>query len=119
MSTERPPALCFAPQPTLGEVAFVMYNAAHVDPDKRGKTFDGRDVPSWDNVGPEVRTRWEVSARVLYGLGSVGEQRPDMAEGIERTLSNPAFTDTIAEVLADDAAYQAPIARYSPVGYGG
>lgn len=38
---------------------FNAYNAAGPNP---GKTYDGRDVPPWEECGPQVQTKWLAAA---------------------------------------------------------
>ena len=45
--------------------AFGAYNAAGPNP---GKTWDGRDVPPWEDCGDQVRAKWRAAARALMGL---------------------------------------------------
>ncbi len=43
---------------TLGQAAFEAYNAAGENP---GKTHDGKDVPEWNDLGDNVRAKWEAA----------------------------------------------------------
>lgn len=45
--------------------AFNAYNAAGPNP---GKTWDGKDVPAWQDCGDQVRAKWRAAARALMGL---------------------------------------------------
>lgn len=67
------PALYATASPELREAivdgaareAFAAHNAAGPNP---GKTFDGRDVPPWEECGDQVRAKWRAAARALMGL---------------------------------------------------
>lgn len=41
-------------------VAYAAYARA-----RDGKTHDGRDMPSWDNLGPEIQEAWETAAQAV------------------------------------------------------
>lgn len=41
---------------------FDAYNAAGPNP---GKTWDGKDVPAWPDLGDAVRTKWLAAARAV------------------------------------------------------
>jgi hypothetical protein len=45
----------------LGKEAFETYNA-----DAGGKTWDGKDIPAWENLTPEVRQHWISAALRIY-----------------------------------------------------
>lgn len=45
-----------------GRRAFDAYNAQGPNP---GKTFDGREVPPFEKVGPQVQAKWIAAARAL------------------------------------------------------
>lgn len=45
---------------TLGQIAFEAYNSAGNNP---GKTWDGKDVPTWDKLSDDVRAKWEVCVK--------------------------------------------------------
>jgi hypothetical protein len=52
---------------SLGQVGYEAYFAA-----AGGKTFDGRDMPSWDYLGTskgglETQRRWEIAALAIAG----------------------------------------------------
>lgn len=58
------------PDKTLGQIAFEAYVL-----DIGGLTYDGKPIPSWDNLTDRVRKAWEMAAiavmnRLLLG-GSV------------------------------------------------
>lgn len=44
----------------LGQLAFNAYNAK-----AGGKTYDGKDVPAWADLGEAVQANWEASARAV------------------------------------------------------
>jgi hypothetical protein len=53
---------------TNPELAEAMFNAYNEHGAQRWKTFDGRDVPRWRDITPEVRAKWvaaAVAARLL------------------------------------------------------
>jgi hypothetical protein len=43
-------------QKTLGQIAFDAYIES-----KKGTTFDGRPIPTWENLGDPVRNAWEAA----------------------------------------------------------
>ncbi|MET9086176.1 hypothetical protein ABZX77_30595 [Streptomyces sp. NPDC004237] len=44
----------------LAKVAFAAYCGA-----TGGKNHRGEEIPAWENLGPAVRTAWEVSAEAV------------------------------------------------------
>lgn len=51
---------------SLGRVAFEAYSA-----EAGGKTFDGKDIPSWDDLHgdkPKVQAQWEAAARAVADM---------------------------------------------------
>lgn len=44
----------------LGQVGYEAYAEK-----AGGKTYDGKDMPAWDDVGQEVQDRWEAAARAI------------------------------------------------------
>ena len=51
---------------TLGQIAFEAYNEK-----KGGKTYDGKPIPPWSEVGDEVRGAWEFAASRRAPIGAV------------------------------------------------
>lgn len=47
-------------KPTLGQIGYEAYGDAAA-----WKTFDDRDMPTWENVALETRRRWEVAALAI------------------------------------------------------
>lgn len=45
---------------TLGQVGYEAYGE-----DSGWTTFDGRPMPKWDNLRPDIQARWEISARAI------------------------------------------------------
>jgi len=43
--------------------AFEAYNAAGANPNK---TFDGRPVPSWENLNDDVREKWCAAVEAVF-----------------------------------------------------
>lgn len=62
--TELPPEESLSPiqQPSrsLGQIGFEAYWAF-----TNGKTFDGRDIPAWKDLGDSVRGAWEDGAQAV------------------------------------------------------
>lgn len=44
-------------------VAKMLFNAYNEQGPNPWKTFDGRDVPRWDQLGPQVSAKWVAVAR--------------------------------------------------------
>lgn len=42
---------------SYGQIAFEAYNES-----KGGKTYDGKPIPPWGEVGDEVRKAWDAAA---------------------------------------------------------
>lgn len=59
----RPPSHWF-----YARRAFDAYNAAGANPNK---TFDGRAVPSWENLNDDVREKWAAAIEAVF-VGTVG-----------------------------------------------
>lgn len=53
----------------IAQVVFEAYNQAGANP---GKTWDGKDVPRWEDLGPEVTTKWRAAASQVVAV-KVGE----------------------------------------------
>jgi hypothetical protein len=49
--------------PGAGQVAFEAYNNA-----KGGLTWDGKPIPPWSAVGPEVQNGWRVAAAAVLAM---------------------------------------------------
>lgn len=47
------------PVQTLARIMFHAYNNYGPNP---WKTWDGKDVPQWDELGPHVRGKWVAAA---------------------------------------------------------
>lgn len=45
---------------TLGKVAFTAYSET-----KNWKTYDGKQIPAWNDLPHDVRTGWELAARAV------------------------------------------------------
>ena len=45
---------------TMAKQMFDAYNAQGPNP---GKTWDGKEVPPWEKVGPQVQGKWIAAAR--------------------------------------------------------
>lgn len=59
---------------SYGETAFDAYNEA-----KGGVTYDGKPIPTWDKLTPDVRAAWEA-AGVAVRDACKGAQLPRTAE---------------------------------------
>ena len=44
----------------LGKTGYEAYAAS-----TGGKTFDGRDMPKWDDLPPKIQTAWMEAARAI------------------------------------------------------
>ena len=65
-----------------GKHLFEAYNDQGPNP---WKTFDGRDVPSWEQVSDQVREKWEAAALLYVEMdaareGSIENYRRELAE---------------------------------------
>lgn len=47
-----------------------LFNAYNEQGPNAWKTFDGRDVPKWEAVGPSVLAKWIAVARAAKALQS-------------------------------------------------
>lgn len=58
---------------TAGEVGYMGYFDC-----TKGKTFDGRDMPSWPELPPNIKAAWQAAAdtirRTYNGVHSAGAQ---------------------------------------------
>lgn len=57
-------------KPSDEEVAEQMFNAYNEESPNPWKTFDGRDVPRWPDLGEQVQAKWIAAAKkakALYG----------------------------------------------------
>lgn len=48
---------------SYGETAYAAY-AEHTG----GKTFDGRDMPTWADLGERIQGAWEAAAAAVKGV---------------------------------------------------
>ena len=48
---------------TDGHVAYKAYKAS-----TGGKTYDGRDMPSWSDLGEAIRAAWDGAASAVLAL---------------------------------------------------
>lgn len=46
---------------SLGQLNFEAYTES-----KGGKTYDGKNIPTWENLSVEVRRAWEAGARAVH-----------------------------------------------------
>ena len=63
------------PRPFLdkaAKLAFNAYNDAGANP---GKTFDGRPVPSWENLNDDVRAKWVAAEKPVRSIPGSGISR--------------------------------------------
>lgn len=61
---------------TRGQVGYEAY-AAHTG----GKTFDGRDMPTWEAVADRTKAAWEAAASAIAGEDEPqNRQAADMRE---------------------------------------
>jgi hypothetical protein len=58
----------------IGQIAFEAYNKA-----KGGKTFDGRPIPPWGEVGAEVQAGWEAAADAVADVILADEEDDEPA----------------------------------------
>lgn len=56
----------------LAREMFEAYNSQGPNP---WKTFDGRDVPKWDELGEQVTAKWLAAAREALSSPPVREAR--------------------------------------------
>jgi hypothetical protein len=53
------------------ELARAMFDAYNEQGPNPWKTFDGRDVPRWDELNDQVRSKWEAAAqKAIAWLGN-------------------------------------------------
>lgn len=45
---------------SLGQIAFEAYKE-----DLEGKTYDGKQIPNWEDLGERVKHGWEKSAEMI------------------------------------------------------
>ncbi len=82
----------------LGRIAFEAYNAAGANP---GKTFDGREVPTWEALTDDVREKWQAGASecfkrlataadIAIGTGDIDdfEAVEELQEMLESVITN-------------------------------
>jgi hypothetical protein len=50
------------PGMTLEQVAKRMFDAYNTQGPNPGKTWDGKDVPPWENLGEQVQAKWIAAA---------------------------------------------------------
>lgn len=74
--------------PTVEAVARKMYQAYNDQGPNPWKTFDGRSVPTWDEINDQVRGKWiaaAVEARKLWDpvgeLYRTGQLKPSQSGG--------------------------------------
>lgn len=53
---------------TLGQVGYTAYAAS-----TGGKTFDGREMPAWDTLPPNIVRAWEAAADAIVHESIVRE----------------------------------------------
>lgn len=41
-----------------------------------GKTFDGRDMPAWDDLGEKIQGAWTIAADAIWAAVPEGGRRP-------------------------------------------
>lgn len=75
---------------TLAQEMFNAYNAQGPNP---WKTFDGRDVPKWDELNDQVRAKWVAAAN--YALGIFKAEARDMLAEIQGAVQDA--TESIEE----------------------
>lgn len=51
-------------------------------PETKGKTFDGRPVPSWDGVGENVRAKW------MNVAAAHAKKRKQLIQKVEKLLND-------------------------------
>lgn len=49
---------------TLGQIAFEAYSKA-----MGGKTYDGKNIPHWNDLSAQVQKGWTAAARAVSGMG--------------------------------------------------
>lgn len=49
-------------QKVLEDLAIGMFNAYNLEGPNPWKTFDGRDVPKWEQLNDQVRAKWKAAA---------------------------------------------------------
>lgn len=47
---------------SIGQIAFEAYSES-----MGWKTYDGKDIPHWENLSSEVRQAWSAAARAVVG----------------------------------------------------
>jgi len=78
---------------TPGEVNYAAYRAK-----RNGKTFDGREAPTWAQLDPDIKEGWEVGARAV--IADYNSMREDTAltAGLPSTLDDEGTSDPEQEV---------------------
>lgn len=51
---------------TNGQIAFEAYSKS-----MGGKTYDGKDIPHWEDISPKVQEAWGAAASAVAGWGDV------------------------------------------------
>lgn len=72
MSTENYdlPACCFATsEDSLAKNLYAVYNRAGV---RQGLNYQGLPCPTWENLPPDIRTKWEAVADFVSSRGQQG-----------------------------------------------
>lgn len=60
--------------PSDGRIGYEAYAAS-----TGGKTFDGRDMPTWDQLPERIRNAWEAAASAVL-VRAYGDRLPKTAE---------------------------------------
>lgn len=63
---------------SLGQLNFEAYTRS-----KGGKTYDGKQIPTWENLSLEVRRAWEAGAREVKQAVEL-EQANAFAQGKQK-----------------------------------
>lgn len=77
---EATPPPLFSIDPNLERVARTMFEAYNGQGPNPWKTFDGRDVPQWKELGEQVRAKWLAAAEAAsvmatdFLLFTIGEE---------------------------------------------
>lgn len=58
-----PPSLEEIEALRIEDIAEALFNAYNEESPNPWKTFDGRDVPRWNALSEQVRTKWRAAAR--------------------------------------------------------
>lgn len=54
--------------PDLAKLAYEAYATS-----TGGKTWDGRDMPAWEDLGRTIQTAWDAAAQAVLGAVSGDE----------------------------------------------